>query len=161
MGYFMIDYDITVATPDGVEVDLAREPLPEGVTLPDTVVVLNDTGIVTRWTIQELIQTSPTPEVLNERLDNLRELNLSPTDLFEISRNLGEVADNAGDVVVYDDYADWLEHQDYIVDELHNVMPTLADAIIDSIDPELLFDAGDQTSYEVLPSGKILYLAYE
>ena len=160
MGYFMIDYDITVATPDDVEIDLAREPLPEGVALSDTTVVSNDTDIVNR-VIQELIQTSPTLGVLNERLDNLQKLNLTPTDLAEISRNFGEVADNVDDVYVYDDYADWLENQDYIVGELRNVMPALADAIIDSIDPEVLFDAGDQSSYDVLPSGKIVDYTYE
>lgn len=160
MGYFMIDYDITVATPDGVEVDLAREPLPEGVAMNQVSIVSNGTDLHDT-VIYELSRSSQTPEQFGERLDNLLSLNLSPADIYEFGYDWNDVLDNIDDVVVYDGYADWLENQDYIVDELHNVMPALADAIIDSIDPELLFDAGDQSSYEVLPSGKIMYLAYK
>lgn len=156
----MIDYEIVV-TVDDAEVDLAHDEFPEGSTFASAELVSQETGLSDEAII-ELIRKSNSPSQLNERLDNLDNLELSDAEISNLDRDLAEVADNVDSVYIYNGYSDWLESQDYIVDVIRNTFSGgLGEIIVDSLDPEKIFDANDQSTSQVMPSGKIIEYGYE
>ena len=75
---------------------------------------------------------------------------------------MAEVADNVYSVYIYNGYSDWLESKDYIVDVNRNTFSGgLGEIIVNSLDPDKIFDASDQSTSQVMPSGKIIEYGYE
>lgn len=155
----MIDYEIVLSV-DGRDVDVSREDVLLGANLGSYELVSQETGLSDDAVI-ELLRGSSSLAQLNERLSNLDNISLSDTEISNLERDLSEVADNADSVHVYENYGDWLESQDYIVGELRRAMPSIAEYIIDAIDAEQLFDSGDTSMFQVMPSGKIVEFGYE
>lgn len=156
----MIDYDITVAYGDET-FNLAHDELPEGVRLNDVEFVSQGTELADS-TIVALLNSSNSAEQLSDRIEALEDSDLTSAEIAEIDMaNIDEVADNIDDVYVSEDYDDWLMKQDYIVDEIQNVMPgMLGEVIIDSLDAENVFNAGDTGNAQVLSSGRIVEFAF-
>jgi hypothetical protein len=152
----MIDYEIEVAYGDET-FNLAHDELPDGVRLNEVEFVSQDTEL-SDSTIVELLRSSNSAEQLSDRIEALEDSDLTGAEIAEIDMaNIDEVADNIDDVYVSDDYDDWLMKQDYIVGEIRNIMPgTLGEVVIESLDAENIFNAGDTSVAQVLSSGRIV-----